>query len=167
MSSCVHDGRIVFEAEGKRLRAANQRGITAALRWADWFIDLAGLRYGIQFDRPPLVVRALELEPAVGSVTEPGRMRLVAIEWEDYSPPPEECELSFWRKLWNVIAGDIVIACVGGHGRTGTALASLLIAGVGLSAPEAIAAVRARHCAEAIETVGQEKYLYRLAASER
>lgn len=51
--------------------------------------------------------------------------------------------------------------CAGGHGRTGTMLAALLIT-QGVESTEAIARVRSTHCVQAIETTQQVAYLYRL-----
>jgi len=53
--------------------------------------------------------------------------------------------------------GKVVdIACIGGHGRTGTLLAAIIGKEEKLSGKEAIAAVRGRYCRKAIETKGQE-----------
>ena len=72
-----------------------------------------------------------------------------------------------------------IICCHGGHGRTGTALASMIIAdpkwekssekillGSGHSSKykvtDVIDYIRDRHCNKAIETTGQEDYLEKL-----
>lgn len=49
----------------------------------------------------------------------------------------------------------VEIACLGGHGRTGTLLAALLANIEGRGATEAILAVRQRYCEHAIETPAQ------------
>ena len=57
--------------------------------------------------------------------------------------------------------------CVGGHGRTGTTLACLMVAG-GLTADEAIHRVRTTYGKKAAETSVQEKYVGRVyRATER
>ena len=55
------------------------------------------------------------------------------------------------------------IGCMGGHGRTGTFLALLLIRVEKLSAKAAIEAVRSRHCQNAIESRAQEDFIYAFA----
>ena len=50
------------------------------------------------------------------------------------------------------------VGCLGGHGRTGTALACLAIL-TGHPAADAVAWVRANYCPEAVETVGQEAFI--------
>jgi len=56
----------------------------------------------------------------------------------------------------NLDAGNHVeIACVGGHGRTGTLMACVVGRVEALTAKEAILAVRARYCESAVETLSQ------------
>ena len=64
---------------------------------------------------------------------------------------------------WSIIAnnvGPLFIACAGGHGRTGTALAILgSLRGHIPAHEEAVAFTRAAYCDEAIETNGQITYI--------
>jgi protein-tyrosine phosphatase len=56
-------------------------------------------------------------------------------------------------------AGERVeIGCLGGHGRTGTAVACLAILS-GHPPGEAVAWVRANYCVEAVETTEQEAFV--------
>lgn len=89
---------------------------------------------------------------------------VLRLDWADRTAPPVGWE--FWRRLrdkfeegWAVVA-----CCMGGHGRTGTCLAALLIED-GFSADDAIDHVRTVHCKEAIETESQELYLSWLGSS--
>ena len=55
--------------------------------------------------------------------------------------------------------GELVeIGCLGGHGRTGTALACLAIL-TGIPADEAVPWVRANYCARGVETIEQEAFV--------
>lgn len=83
------------------------------------------------------------------------------IAWPDFAPPP--VKFSFWKKLYfSLPEGDIVVCCEGGHGRTGTAMAALLLAsGQCVTAKEAIETVREKYCQMAIENDSQEYYLQR------
>jgi protein-tyrosine phosphatase len=68
----------------------------------------------------------------------------------------------------NLPKGKIIINCMGGKGRTGTALAALWMAanklsGVFIEAVDAIELVRKNHCKSAVETKEQETYLAHLA----
>ena len=85
--------------------------------------------------------------------------------WKDMSIPPRGIHYDFWVKVWDLLpAGRTVFCCFGGHGRTGTALAAMvLVANPDLSADEAIDWVRNDHCPRAIETSTQETYLESIA----
>ena len=61
-------------------------------------------------------------------------------------------------------AGDVVVACMGGVGRTGTVAACALVR-AGSSARAAIEAVRALRHPTAVETAAQERFVSRYADS--
>jgi len=163
---CLHAAEYpIFEWRGRELRAANRPGIDLALERADCLIDLAGLteRHRSVGARAPQGAEQgaeswfRELERLVNPDERPVVLRL---HWEDMTAP--SVGLDFWRRLWELLPeGVIVVACEGGHGRTGTALASLLVA-AGMDPDAAIDYVRTTHCAEAIETPEQVEYVRRL-----
>ena len=71
-----------------------------------------------------------------------------------------------WREFLNMIIGlldegkKILVYCMGGHGRTGTFLASLIAL---LEQPEdPIAEVRKRYCKDAVETEDQARAIFKL-----
>lgn len=87
------------------------------------------------------------------------------IGWEDLGLP----YIPIWQVLY--IARDLMrlarddfrveIGCIGGHGRTGTMLAIMVMMDEpGLTHEQAIQYVRHHYCSQAIETVEQEKWLY-------
>lgn len=90
---------------------------------------------------------------------------IVRLQWTDMSIPPVGIE--FWSELWKLIPNGITtFCCIGSHGRTGTALASMMLAAdPKMSSGEAMKIVWKQHCADAIETEGQMRYLRELAAS--
>lgn len=90
----------------------------------------------------------------------------VSIAWPDMSTLP--VKHTFWSVLWRMIKEQgfmaVVCSCTGGHGRTGTALACLLIASEKCkNAGDAIEFVREMYCESAIETKGQERYVFDVA----
>lgn len=90
------------------------------------------------------------------------------IDWPDYGVTT--LPLAFWQDLLAYMeAGklDLLVFCVGGHGRTGTAVASILIVALGYSAEKAIDWVRTNYCKKAIESVTQEEYLEDLAEAKQ
>jgi hypothetical protein len=72
----------------------------------------------------------------------------------------------FWRDLVNYLKTNkykMLMFCVGGHGRTGTALASLFVVACGMEPRAAIDLVHSMHCPEAIEALIQEKAVWSVA----
>lgn len=85
------------------------------------------------------------------------------IDWPDFSVPnlPKE----FWIDLWAHVKKEkkrVLVFCMGGHGRTGTAIACLMVAAEIFSPKEAIAWVRKNYCNSAIESMSQERYIERM-----
>jgi len=71
-----------------------------------------------------------------------------------------------WKKFLNIVIGlldegkRVLVYCLGGHGRTGTFLASLIAL---LEQPEdPIDEIRKRYCKEAVETEEQAKAIFEL-----
>ena len=83
------------------------------------------------------------------------------VTWPDFGTPYDRAELdaSLAALLARARAGQRVeIGCLGGHGRTGTALACLAVM-TGVAADDAVAWVRRVCCARAIETPDQEAFV--------
>jgi protein-tyrosine phosphatase len=84
------------------------------------------------------------------------------VRWPDFRLPAdardaEDALREAWRRAENE---RVDIACGGGRGRTGTALACLAMLD-GLSAPEAVAYMREHYDRRAIETPWQRRYVNR------
>lgn len=83
------------------------------------------------------------------------------VEWPDFGLPANTG--TFTNQLKAVLerarsGQDVEVGCLGGHGRTGTALACLAVL-AGHPATDAVAWVRAGYCAKAVETQGQEAFI--------
>lgn len=81
------------------------------------------------------------------------------VDWPDFGVPEDLDVLR--RALTDLVdrarTGESVeVGCLGGHGRTGTALACLAVL-TGTPANEAVAWVRANYCERAVETHAQEE----------
>ena len=90
------------------------------------------------------------------------------IRWPDFGLPAdpaaaEEALRCAWARAG---AERVEVACAGGHGRTGTALACLAVLD-GVPGREAVGYVRAHYAARAIETPGQRRFVARFAAADR
>lgn len=89
-------------------------------------------------------------------------MDVVKFNWPDYQAI--KAPLSFWLKLFELLPknGRVMITCHGGHGRSGTCLAAILVAR-GMTSGQAMEYVRTVHCSKAVESQSQENYLITLA----
>jgi hypothetical protein len=82
----------------------------------------------------------------------------IQIPWPDYGTP--RLPAAFWQELVDLLpAGKVAVGCVGGHGRTGSALVALRMVIWGESFLDALTATRKDYCADAVETMGQRVYL--------
>lgn len=83
------------------------------------------------------------------------------LDWPDFGVPDDATQVvpALRSMLARARAGERVeVGCLGGHGRTGTALACLAILS-GHPPGEAVAWVRANYCVEAVETTEQEAFV--------
>lgn len=85
----------------------------------------------------------------------------IMVPWPDFGTP--RVKLSFWKALHEYIVEKgwytVCFHCQMGHGRTGTALAAMLIANEGYSAQDAVETLRSSYCDEAVESAEQSIYL--------
>lgn len=84
------------------------------------------------------------------------------LRWPDFRLPHDrdEARLRF-HEVWERAATDRVeLACAGGRGRTGTAMACLAIID-GVPAAESVAYVREHYSSHAVETFWQKRYVRR------
>jgi hypothetical protein len=87
------------------------------------------------------------------------------IRWPDFRLPSDKAAFAAaLRRAWARAATERVeFACHGGHGRTGTALASLAVLD-GVPATEAVAYVRKHYAPKAVETPWQRRFVIRFTA---
>lgn len=87
--------------------------------------------------------------------------KIILHPWRDWGTPenPRELRSALKWLLREARRGSIIdIGCMGGHGRTGTALAALLVL-QGLDSGTAIRRVRIDYCDEAIESKAQTRFI--------
>jgi hypothetical protein len=87
------------------------------------------------------------------------------LRWPDFRLPKDKNQaLAVLTEAWQRAAGERVeIACGGGRGRTGTALACLAVLD-GVPPEEAVSFVRRHYDAHAVETPWQRRYIVRFPA---
>ncbi len=84
------------------------------------------------------------------------------LRWPDFGLPADrDAAVRALDEIWRRAAEERVeVACAGGRGRTGTALACLAVLD-GVPAEKAVAFVRARYDSHAVETLWQRRYVAR------
>jgi protein-tyrosine phosphatase len=84
------------------------------------------------------------------------------VRWPDFRLPGDHAYArKVFHEAWERAAtGRVEIACGGGRGRTGTALACLAVID-GVPADEAVAFVRRQYDPHAVETPWQKRYVRR------
>lgn len=88
------------------------------------------------------------------------------VRWPDFRLPADRpAARAALTEAWERAAGERVeVACGGGRGRTGTALACLAVLD-GVPADEAVAYVRAHYHRRAVETPWQRRYVRRFSGT--
>lgn len=82
------------------------------------------------------------------------------ISWEDMGTP--SLSLDSWEQIIKIIRAekrDVLVACQGGHGRTGTALSILAGLMGALPKEDIVNTLRGIYCEKIVETCGQIKYI--------
>ena len=156
--ACWHHGTAVFKLDGRTIGAASNRGARIPANTA-LLVDCAADEFYCSDSR-------------TGAEAELSKFVLVPdvirLPWHDGEAPP--VLHAFWLAVWDRMTkpGDhVVFTCIGGHGRTGTAIAAMLMVIGKMTAAQAVEAVRTKHCVEAIETRPQEEYLRALEGESK
>ncbi|MEU1482847.1 protein-tyrosine phosphatase family protein [Streptomyces sp. NPDC005752] len=87
------------------------------------------------------------------------------LRWPDFRLPTDrDAARSALKQAWSLAPdGRVEVACGGGRGRTGTALACLAVLD-GVPAEQAVSYVRRNYHPKAVETPWQRRYVKRFAA---
>lgn len=145
---CFHDPEFVMEIDGTKYYGSDCRG-------AKNFLGDAMINFTKVSDLPQKIIPELREYMDLPTYSE------IMIPWPDFGLPG--VQINFWEALHEYILEqgwkDVCFHCQAGHGRTGTALATMLIALDHKTPLEALWHVRTKYCEHAIETNGQCDYL--------
>lgn len=158
--NCTHRPQHIIAGEGWGIWAGKKDDVRAFASEYDLVLNLTYTSIKTYTHRIP-VAELKEWEDYGYRFTE------LQLDWPDYGVInlPKE----FWVKLLAYIKEKnqrVLVFCQGGHGRTGTALALLLCLSLGYDPDAAIRWVRKNYCENAIETMAQEAYVWKIAGQE-
>ena len=165
---CKHDltSEPIFISGKTRLFICDSMGAKAAKDKVDFLID-GGDVISLAYARPNLrgILDGddkLSAKLAEHNTASLDGSRVLKIEWMDRKAPL--LEPGFWPALAKMVSGDVMTACQGGHGRSGTALVCLMmVLNPEYDASDAITHLRAMHCPRAIESYEQHNYIDEVA----
>ena len=153
-AKCDHAPQKLINGETWGVYGGTKFACTSHITEYDVIVNLTGaevtprhhipLPFGKKYERPPMVE--------------------VLLDWPDMGVPV--LPGAFWADLALYLKENgkrALVFCAGGHGRTGTAVACLMVASCAMSAREAIVWIRKNYCVNAVETLEQEKYVAEVA----
>jgi hypothetical protein len=175
----------IFQSEGIALWIGDIMGAPKSQREFDFCIDGGNvLTIPGEHDLPVLygdpalsrnLARFLQNPPKKAD-HDAGGPRILKIRWYDRAAPPVKPE--FWASLLKELRterdkrgmGDkdplrVMTICQGGHGRSGSAAAALMMHLSDYTPLDALTHIRAMHCPRAIESKVQHEYLDTVAAA--
>ncbi len=147
--SCGHSPSLVFKIDGIEYYGADQ---SHALGFGgELLFNFSG--------RPNIHQSILDIPELAQHLKIP--FNEVLVPWPDMGVPCVSPD--FWKSLHQYAlkqhAHKVCFHCAAGHGRTGTALASMLIANLGYGVAGAVDEVRREYCELVVESFGQVEYL--------
>lgn len=148
---CVHRPKEVITGEGWSVSAGAKWDCKGSARRFPVVMNLMGTSITPQHNIP---IPELQKWESKSSVQE------MMIDWPDMDVV--EFPVEFWTDIRDYLQKEkkkMLIFCVGGHGRTGTAVACLLVVSCNMTADAAISWIRKNYCGEAIENKWQEDYV--------
>jgi hypothetical protein len=156
----VERARAAMSGLREFLEEAATAAVARACPHSDLVLPDGSIVRGVRFDRS----YTREVPPAVGvyldRVWSPPWPHF-HVDWPDFgvTADPPVFRAALVSLLARAREGERVeIGCLGGHGRTGTALACLAVL-AGVPASEAVAWVRQRYCSRAVETPDQQAFV--------
>jgi len=173
--SCNHTPSLVCSVGGIRLYAATKSSITRFnSKDLQLIVNCSGVNVNLTRSNDPneLVKGSEKFDVLKKHIMYQTSIEELRLDWTDGGIWP--AGIMFWQELFDICKAneftDIVFCCVGGHGRTGTALLSFAIANsayhVGM-AKMYTDELNKRYCYQAVETMAQDDYLHCLEVEVR
>ncbi len=155
-----HKPQLVIDYEGLKVYAGTKWDSEPYFKDMDIVANCTGFRTReFRADGPHELCGILKKYEHYSSKPKP-KFEEIVLDWPDYGAI--DLPVEFWKDLVIEVksrGGKLLCCCVGGHGRTGTAICAIMITHLGYTAKDAIEWVRTNYCKRAVESVSQEEYL--------
>jgi hypothetical protein len=166
---CRHNPTLICQIEGVRFYGASRVRLNAktlAAVDADLLVNLTGLSLYDASNQP--IRRAPDRWKELLEYFQPTQVEEIVIDWPDMGTI--KAGPYFWAQFFRLIKENgkknVVVFCIGGHGRTGTFVASMMTVMNGIHGGKAIRAIRDGYCKQAVETRQQEDYVRSMTTKE-
>lgn len=150
--SCTHTPRHVISGEDWGVWAGKKLDCRDVAHNYDIVLNLT---WGTVKEHHNIPIKELQKYEAIGKdFTE------VKLDWPDYGAV--RLPKQFWIDLIKYAKehkSRILVFCEGGHGRTGTAVAVMMVLGLGYTPRQAVQWLRKHYCGEAVESQAQMHYI--------
>lgn len=151
----------IFGSKDKQIHIADFQGLESDWRKFDFVVDCGQVLVKSTFVDDPIMLGDPDLIRALRQYTvplDPNRPRVLQLDWPDREAPPLHPQ--FFVDLESQLKGNVVVSCVGGHGRSGTTMVCLMMVMFKDYTPfTAMCHLRALHCPRAIEGARQHEYI--------
>ncbi|HWP59500.1 MAG TPA: hypothetical protein VNL14_16530 [Candidatus Acidoferrales bacterium] len=163
---CRHAPTLICSLEGVQIYGASKSKVSyeeLARVKADLLVNLTG--YSV-YSRNK-ILKAGRRWASLQRHFEQDRVEEIIIDWPDMGVI--NAGRQFWADFFQLLKQNgyknVVFFCIGGHGRTGTAVGSLMTVALDIHGGKAIKAIRSGYCKKAIESRTQEDYVRRMTSA--
>ena len=156
---CRHKPTLIYRLGDIEVFGASGALVTrTAVEGMDLIVNLTGTR---KFKPAKIISAGAKWRELKAVLMEGTPLDEMVLDWPDMGvlDAPRE----FWVKFWELLNRDrvkrVLFFCVGGHGRTGSAIGCLATVALNAHGGQIIREIRDTYCKNAIETRAQENYV--------
>lgn len=157
-SGCTHkDLKEVMRIGKATLWAGGERDVPSGV---DWALEICLLGHSRGGFTPPVRLNKEAAHILPPSLSTFAPVPMMTVDWSDGGVPG--MGKVWWREMYSAIGkleGDVVVYCMGGHGRTGTFLAIMAALAGKKYKGCPVLWVRKNYCDKAVETSSQIEYV--------
>lgn len=165
-SSCRHQPTLVFKVGDLEVFGASECHVTRqAASHFDLVVNLTGHR---KFKTGASMIQAPRKWAFLRRYLADAPLEELVFDWKDQGvfPVGRDFWINFLEQLKRDDYRKILFFCVGGHGRTGSAIGCLMTVALDIHGGQAIRRIKDGYCKKAIETKGQEEYVRSMTQKE-